>query len=82
MFLGKGELQGALRETDGKCRGGEMLLIKVIWCLIGYGEVWWSGGLCLEKKKKRQLKVGRDMRLPPPLPLQIIQLHPGVSKLA
>lgn len=49
MFLGKGELQGAPRETDGKCRGGEMLLIKVIWCLIGYGEVWWSGGLCLEK---------------------------------
>lgn len=49
MYLGKGELQGALRETDGKCRGGEMLLIKVIWCLIGIGEVWWSGGLCLEK---------------------------------
>lgn len=44
MFLGRGELQGVFTETDGKYRGGEMPLIKVIWYLIGYGEVCRSGG--------------------------------------
>ncbi len=37
MFQGRGELQGAFRETDRKYRRGEMPLIKVIWSLIGYG---------------------------------------------
>ena len=43
MFLGSGELQGALTETDGKYSRGEMTLIKVIWCLIGHEEVCRSG---------------------------------------
>lgn len=49
MFLSREELQGVFRETDGKYRGGEMPLIKVICYLIGYGGVGRGGGLVFGK---------------------------------
>lgn len=73
---GQRRTPGVFRETDGKYRGGEMPLIKVIWNLIGYVEVCRSGGLCW---KKWQFKVSGDMRLPHIL--QIIHPHPWVTKV-
>lgn len=35
MFLGRGELRGVSQEPDEKYGGGETLLIKGIWQLIG-----------------------------------------------
>lgn len=75
--------------TDGKYRRGEMPLIKVIWNLIGCGEVCRSKGWGMEEWGGRgvkkiiiwQFKVRRDGRLPHTL--QIIHLHPhGVTKAA
>lgn len=40
MFLGRGELGGVSEEPDEKYGGGETLLIKAIWQLIG---CWGAG---------------------------------------